>query len=211
MALAASAIARKVGYLRIGGLPGAAIFDALPTRTFNPNRVIRLKNELALIQHGMVELRHIHYDKFVSNLGAGTLFGDLPLLGQSMLRAKALGGTPGATIAVMDADQAREWVQQYPTLVIEMLGSRLARVELDDYRSRFQLADSRVASLLLEQAGDGTSIVGMSHQEIGEQIGLYRETVTNVLNSMKLEGLIEIGRSRVNILDKRALRELSEM
>lgn len=211
MALACSALAQQVGYLRIGELPGTALFDTLPARSFRPNRVIRLKNELALVQHGGVELRHIHYDRPVSRLETGALFGDLPLLGQSMLATKAISQAPGATLAVMGLDQVREWARQHSALLMEMLGSRLVRVEEQYYRSRFQLADSRVAAFLLEQAGDGSSIVGMSHQEISDQIGLYRETASNVLNAMRAKGIIQISRRRVKVLDKKALRELSEL
>ncbi|HVG18957.1 MAG TPA: helix-turn-helix domain-containing protein [Blastocatellia bacterium] len=42
-------------------------------------------------------------------------------------------------------------------------------------------------------------------------IGVYRETVTNVLDEMKSERMIEVGRKRVRILNKRALGELSEL
>ena len=209
--LAAAALAQQVGYLRAEDLPGTDIFDTLPTTTFNAHRIIRAKNELFLVIHGLVEIWHTHYDKLVSSLMAGALFGELPLLGQSMLGTKAITGTPGATVAVMDEAAALEWLKSDPTPILRMVGTRLVRVESEHYRSRFQLSDSRIAALLLRLAGEGSVITGMSHAEIGEKIGIYRETVTNILDAMKMEKLIEIGRKRVAILDRRALRELSEL
>ena len=75
----------------------------------------------------------------------------------------------------------------------------------------FQTVESRLAALLLEMAGATNSIKGYTHKDLGKQIGTYRETVTNTLHEMKVNGFIEIGRARVTILDKRALRELSEL
>jgi hypothetical protein len=40
---------------------------------------------------------------------------------------------------------------------------------------------------------------------------VYRETVTNVLDALKSERIIEVGRKRLTILNKRALVELSEL
>ena len=209
--LAASTLARKVGYLRIEDLPGLAIFDTLPIISFNAKRAIRPKNELLLIKHGMVEIRHASYDRLVSTLEAGALFGNLPLVGQSMLRTKAFAGTPGATVAVMDEAAALQWVGSNPAEMMRLVGVRLTRIESEHYCSIFQLADSRIAKLLLELAGHGAEAAGLSHEEIGEKIGIYRETVTNILDALKSQGLIKIGRKHVTILDKRALGELSEL
>lgn len=209
--LAAATLAQKIGYLRIETLPGSLIFDGLPTRAFRANRVIRLKDELALVKQGLVEISHLHYGKSVRTLEAGALFGELPLLGQSLFGTAAKTGAKGATIAVMDAEAARQWVKQNPLALMELVGPRLARIESDHYRARFQLADAKLASALLEMAGEGAAIVGPSHAEIGREVGLFRETVTNKLNSMKAAGLVKLGRRQITLLDKRALREMSEL
>jgi CRP-like cAMP-binding protein len=52
--------------------------------------------------------------------------------------------------------------------------------------------------------------VGLTHQDLAETIGTYRETATQVLNDMKSQGLIEIGRKRIRILDVERLRELAQ-
>jgi CRP-like cAMP-binding protein len=209
--LAAFALAQKIGYLRLEDFPDTHIFETLPTQSFNPNRILRFKNELLLVKHGLVEIWHTHHDYMVKKLEAGALFGDMPLLGQAILGTKAISGTVGATVAVMNVEAAMEWIKSDPVSIFERLGYRLAEVETEHYRSRFQLADSRIAALLLGIAGEGSTVLGLTHEEIGERIGLYRETVTITLDAMKMDRLIEIGRKRITILDKRALRELSEL
>ncbi len=210
-ALAASALAQKVGYLRVEDFPQTDLFDTLPTESFDSRRVIGCEDKLLVIKHGLVEIWHKRDAKLVKTLTPGALFGELSLVGQSMLRTKAIAGTPGATVAVMDEVAALRWGEQDLARMMRVIGSRLARIEDEHYRSRFQLADSRIAALLLELAGKRSMITGVTHEEIGERLGLYRETVTTMLDAMKLDRLIEIGRKRVTILDRRALRELSEL
>ncbi len=76
-ALAASALSQKVGYLRVEDFPDAKLFDALPTRSYSPNRIIRCEDELLLIKRGLVEVWHTHHDLLVKKLMVGTLFGDM--------------------------------------------------------------------------------------------------------------------------------------
>lgn len=211
MQLAASFFVQHIGYLKVESLPGSAVFNRLPTRSIDASKVVRLQNELAVVKHGMVEIRQVAYKKLVSNLGTGTLFGELSLLGQSMFGTSVMAGPDGVTLAIMNAEEARKWAKQNSLALLELTGSRLIRVEDDYYRSRFHLTDSRLAALLLELAGTGTSVTGLTHREIGERIGIYRETVTNVLNEMKGKGLIEIGRASISILDRKALRELRDL
>lgn len=209
--LAAATLAQKIGYLRIETLPDSSMFERLLTRSFKANRNIRLKDELALIKNGQIEVSHKQYGKSVKTLKAGILFGEMALLGQSTFGTEVKAGTEGATIAVMDAEAAREWIRQNPLSLMEILGPKLVSTEADHYRARFHLAEARLALALLEMAGEGREIVGLSHAEIGQQIGLFRETVTNTLGTLKMKGLVNLGRRRITILNKKALREMSEM
>ncbi len=204
-------LAQKIGYLRVEDFPGSSIFATLPRREYDPKRIIRCKDELCLVIGGSVQIKHSHHEYLVTELPAGALFGDMPLLGQTMIGTEAIAGLEGSLVAVMDADTVREWVKINPVAILERVGFRLARLESEGYSSRFQLADSRIAALLLEFAKRGSTIEGISHKELGEQLGLYRETVTVVLDAMKLDKLIDVGRMKITILDKRALRELSEL
>ena len=128
-----------------------------------------------------------------------------------MLITKALAGEEGAEIGFMDTDTAKRWARTNPLGLIEKIGCRLTDIEEEHYSSHFQLADSRIAALLLELAGKDSFIEGISHQELGDRLGLYRETVTVILDAMKLDKLIEVSRMRITILEKRALKELSEL
>jgi CRP-like cAMP-binding protein len=209
--LSASSLADKVGYLRADDFAPSTFFDSLPTSSFSPHRIIRCKDQLYIVKRGLVEVWHMQHDRLIKKLTIGTLFGDMALLGQTMLVTRAISGDAGATLSVMDFNAAKRWLESDSIRVIERLGPKLAYTDEQHYRALFQTVDSRIAALLLELAGTGATIEGLTQSEIGDALGTYRETVAHVLNAMKLDKLIDIGRMRVKILDKRALRELSEM
>jgi CRP-like cAMP-binding protein len=209
--LSASALAQKIGYLRAEDFPSSHIFDALPTQSFSPHRIIRCEDKLCLVTRGLVEVWHTQHDYLVKKLSTGALFGEMSLLGQTMLVTKAISGEDGATVAVMGLDEARKWLECNSSMIVERIGHRLSHADEQHYRALFQTVDSRIAALLLELAGEGSIVEGLTQGEIGELLGTYRETVAHVLNAMKLDRLIELGRMRIKLLDKRALRELSEL
>lgn len=209
--LAGAALAKKIGYLKVTDLVPSGIVENLLPQSFNPHRIIGTKNKFFLVKEGAVEIWHTHYDKLVKILEPGMLFGNMPLLGQVMIGTRAISGTEGSTVVEISADTVSEWMRANPQAISELLGTRLAEIEVEHYRAIFQLADSRVSALLLELANEDLIVEGLTHKDLALRIGLYRETVTNTLGLMKADRLIKIGRERITILDRRALQELSEL
>jgi CRP-like cAMP-binding protein len=209
--LSAKALAQKIGYLHIKDLPHASLLDNLPTRSYKPNRIVRFKEELAIVERGTVEIWHARHDTFIKVLDKGAVFGEMPLLGQTMIGTQAISGSKGATVAVMDLEAVRKWMKAYPTEIFDILGPRFSFIEAEHYKAMFKLSDSRLASLLLSLAAEGSTVEGLSQAELGEMIGLYRETVTTALSVMETDKLIKMGRKKITILDKRGLRDLSEL
>jgi len=96
--------------------------------------------------------------------------------------------------------------------IFEELGSRLKETEARLEEIAFKGIPARLASFLLQAAdAQGTdTVTGLTHQDLGEQIGTYRETTTQTLNTFKAAGLIEIGRKRITILDRAGLERIAE-
>ena len=209
--LAAAMLAQKIGYLKVQDFSRLSFFDSLPTQEFNVHKVLRPHDELYLIRKGMVEIWHSYHDMLVSELGPNSIFGDMSLLGQTMLGCKAIAGSNGVAVGVIDIERVTDWINQDGLNLFQKLGPKLKALETDHYRVSFQTVESRLAALLLEMADATNSIKGYTHKDLGKQIGAYRETVTNAIHEMKANGFVEVGRTRVTILDKRALRELSEL
>jgi CRP-like cAMP-binding protein len=62
--------------------------------------------------------------------------------------------------------------------------------------------------LSTEQGSDAIS--GLIHQDLAERVGIYRETVTQVLNDLKTDGYIEIGRKQIKILNREGLETVAD-
>jgi CRP/FNR family transcriptional regulator, cyclic AMP receptor protein len=147
----------------------------------------------------------------VTRLEAGTLFGDMPLWGQSMYGCQAIAGSGGVTLGVMNLKLITDRIRENPIKVLEEIGPRLVRIETEHYRIGFQTTDARLAALLLELTGESSIVAGYGHEELSQRLGVYRETVTMTMRAMKESRLIEVGRKRITILDKKALEEISEL
>jgi CRP-like cAMP-binding protein len=207
--LAAKTLARKIGYLRVQDFP-ASLFEALPPVAFLAHRVIRPKDQLFVVKAGLVEIWDAPQDMLVTTLSAGTIFGDMALLGQTMLGCQAIAGREGAMLGVMDVGQATEWVRTDPLALLHVLGPRFSRVEVDHYRVLFQTVDARLAAILLELAGDRSVIEGYTQEAMGERLGTYRETITHAMRALKAHRCIKVSNRKITILNRRALKELSE-
>lgn len=108
--LAARMLARKIGYLTTQDFP-ATVFENLPIQDFNAHRILRPKDQLFVVKRGVVEIWHTHHDMLVAELGTGALFGKMSQLGQTMLGTKAIAGTEGVRVAVMNAAAARQSIE----------------------------------------------------------------------------------------------------
>jgi len=62
--------------------------------------------------------------------------------------------------------------------------------------------------LLLKLSGGRKEVSGYTHQEMADQLGVYRETVTNGIAELKADQLIKVGRKRITLLDVGALRKM---
>lgn len=207
-ALAAKTLAQKIGYLKANHFLS---FPDLPTQAFNAHKIIRPENQLFVIQNGVVEIWYTSHDLFVTALKARSLFGDMPLLGQTMLGCRAIAGAGGVMLGVMDFATVTEFINANSINILREIGPRFACVEVDYYRTTFQTVDSRLAGLLLDLAGEESAVEGLTQQDLAEQLATYRETVTNAMDALREDGLIEIGRKRITLLNKKGLKEFSEL
>ncbi len=171
---------------------------------------------LFILKKGRVQLYRISAEGkklVITTLGPGTLFGEMALLGQQMHNAFA-EATDDCHICVMSRTDLERLFLNKPMValrVLEITGRRLREAEKRLEDMAFKGIPARLASLLLrvrlEQNSD--EIEGLTHQDLAETVGTYRETATQVLNDLKVQGLIEIGRKRITILDPQRLQAVA--
>ncbi len=169
---------------------------------------------LFILKEGAVQLYRISPEGkklVITSLTQGSLFGEMALLGQQMHNTFA-EATSDCTIGLLSRADLERLILQRPQVALRMLeitGRRLrdAEARLEDLA--FKSIPARLASLLLRLAGDASQISGLTHQDLAEMVGTYRETATQVLNELKGRGLIEIGRKRIMISDRAGLVALA--
>jgi CRP/FNR family transcriptional regulator, cyclic AMP receptor protein len=222
--LAAMSVAQKVGYLQMDDLAGtdnakleALINERLPRRNFKQGDTIYPGNQkgpvLFLVKSGTVRITRSsaqgqQYD--VKTVEAGTIFGEMPQLGQTMLGAHAIAAD-AVKVAVINAPEFERLALSAPAIAVNLLrqvGSRLVEAERRHEQAAFQPVTSRIASLLLKLANKENQVVGHTHQEMADMLGVYRETVTNAIAELKSDRLIKVGRKRITIQDADAIKRM---
>jgi CRP/FNR family cyclic AMP-dependent transcriptional regulator len=171
---------------------------------------------LFMLKKGQIQLYRISPDGkklVIATLGPGAIFGEMALIGQGMHNSFA-EATEDSVILVMNRDDVEQLLMTKPKVALrlfEVLGKRLKEAELRFEEIAFKGIPARLASLLLQLADreGSNTISGLTHQDLGEQIGTYRETTTQTLNTFKADGLIDIGRKRITILDRQGLESIA--
>lgn len=173
---------------------------------------------LFILKQGQVLLYRISPEGkklVIASLGPGTLFGEMPLLGQQLHNTFA-EATEDCMILVMSRKDLERLILNKPQIalrVLEITGRRLRNAEERLETMAFKGIPARLASLLLrlsEERGGSLEIIGLTHQDLAETVGTYRETATQVLNDLKSQGLIEIGRKRITIVNPDGLLAVAE-
>ena len=172
---------------------------------------------LFILKEGRVQLYRISPEGkklVITTLGPHTLFGEMALLGTKMHNTFA-EAIDDCLICVMSRTDLERLILNKPQValrILEVTGKRLREAEERLENMAFKGIPARLASLLLrlaeEQGND--EIAGLTHQDLAESVGTYRETATQVLNDLKSQGLIEIGRKRIKVLDTARLTEIAE-
>jgi CRP-like cAMP-binding protein len=148
---------------------------------------------------------------------AGTIFGEMVLLGQSMHDnyAEALDE---AVVCVMSRTGVQTYLLTDPRIsarITEILGQRLREMEQRLTDAVFKTVPQRIAATLAALAGQqrryGISgrapVVALTHEQIAALVGTSRETATKILGDFAARGLIRLGRGRITLLDPDRLRE----
>jgi CRP-like cAMP-binding protein len=130
-------------------------------------------------------------------------------IGQAMYECFAEATTDSVICTLTRADVERLIVAypQFALRLIETMGRRMLEAERQLEALAFKAVVPRLAAFLRREARDGI-LNGLSHQQIAERLGIYRETATYALNELKAAGIIEIGRRRIRLLDDARLVEV---
>ena len=167
-----------------------------------------------LLKEGAAQLYRMSADgrKLVlAQVPPSSMFGEMACIGQAMYDCFA-EAVEDSLICTLNRDDVKRLVLQYPSFALRLLetvAARMVEAERQLEALAFKPVVPRLAELLRREARDGV-VEGLSHQDIGERLGVYRETVTEALKELKAAGLVEIGRRRIRVLDDARLAEIAD-
>jgi CRP-like cAMP-binding protein len=183
------------------------------TRTFPKGRVLYTPGEtgeaLFLLREGAVQIYRMSPEGrklVIAHLLPFSFFGEMSCIGQGMYDTYA-EVTEDSLIITMNCADLERLLMSKPKVarrILEAFGRRVLEAEQQLEDIAFKGMTARVAALLLREAEDG-EVAGLSHQDIAERLGVYRETATNALNELKAASIIRIGRKRISIVDRERL------
>ena len=140
----------------------------------------------------------------IDTLGPGTIFGEMSLIGTGLYDAFA-EAMEDSLICIMNRPDIEKLILKNPRIgirLLELMGQRLRESDERLEQTLFHEVPSQLAALLLRlRAENASDIIATTHEELAEHLGVYRETVTTALNSLKQQGLISINRKRVQLND----------
>jgi CRP-like cAMP-binding protein len=186
----------------------ARIINQLPApNSLKAGETIRLHDpHLAiLIRQGAVDVVLPSADSEipVKRIEAGSVYGEMPLLGLETLGTRAVAAAD-CEIVTFDQDTLRAIILKSPEFAlraIEMLSSRLVEAGVDLAVQRFGTNDSKLIQLLLKLAGGNEAIEDVSQRDLAYMLGTSRQAVSRGLGRLRRQGLVETSRMRIKLLN----------
>lgn len=187
------------------------------TRSFSKGEVIYTPGEtgeaLFLLRAGAVQIYRMSPEGrklVIAQLLPFSFFGEMSCIGQGMYDTFA-EVVEDSTIVTMNCAVLNRLLATKPEVarrILEAFGRRVLDAERQLEETVFKGIPARVAALLVRES-KGDAVDGLTHQDIAERLGVYRETATNALNELKAAGLIETGRKHIHILDRARLQRIA--
>lgn len=194
--------------------------------TCSPGRVLYRPGETGttvfLLRSGRVQLYHLSTDGrklITATLEAGTYFGAMPLTGLQTHHsfAEAIETSRIYLINRHDMELLLRRNAESMIALLRLIGQRFVQIEAQLTDTAFKSTPIRLAALLLQLAHPHTQkegekalvVEGLSHEELADRLGLYRETVSTALRELKDAGAIELGRKYITISKPSLLEEIA--
>jgi CRP-like cAMP-binding protein len=187
------------------------------TRTFTKGQVIYSPGEtgeaLFLLRAGAVQIYRMSPEGrklVIAQLLPFSFFGEMSCIGQGMYDTFA-EVVEDSTIVTMNCAVLNRLLVSKPEVarrILEAFGRRVLDAEQQLEDTVFKGIPARVAALLMRES-KGDAVDGLTHQDIADRLGVYRETATNALNELKSASVISIGRKHIAILDRERLSRIA--
>ena len=141
-------------------------------------------------------------------LGAGDLFGEIAVLDGQTRTADAIAGEPSELFVVRRNDFL-SYLESEPRVAVKLIGLLCQRIRWasDRFEESVLLPlQVRLARRLYTLTNDFGSEVNISQEQLGIYVGAARESVNRQLQKWRQQGILEIRRGRILLLNANRLR-----
>jgi CRP/FNR family transcriptional regulator len=130
------------------------------------------------------------------------------LLGRTDYNARGIAETPLTLLAIPAPDFAALLVEHPPfrDFVFHLFTERIAELMQLVEEVAFARLDQRLAKALLAKNG---AVLGITHQQLADELGSVREIVSRLLKGFAAQGLVALGREQVTLLDRDGLQKIA--
>jgi CRP/FNR family transcriptional regulator, anaerobic regulatory protein len=200
------------------------VVSKIVTRNYKKGQILFFEGDVAdklyIVSNGKIKV--FKYTKegkeqILYILSSGDFIGDLSLLkkGKFDFNAEALEETSVCTLAKEDFDHVLATNPEITLKILEDVHDRLVSLENLVQSLSTRDVEARIASLLLSfiknfgsETEEGVLVdLPLNREEMGNYIGITRETISRKLTSMQDEGIIElIGNKKLLIKDMDTLK-----
>ncbi|WP_051549251.1 Crp/Fnr family transcriptional regulator [Nocardioides sp. URHA0032] len=152
-------------------------------------------------------------------LGPGDYFGELSLLeGSPPVRSATIVALEDAETLSLSAAEFRDLRRRHPAanqLLLFLMARRVEELSARLLEAMYDGLDRRVHRRLAELAGmygdgrPGPVVVPLTQEHLAELVGGTRPSVNQVLQRLVAQGVVELGRGRVVVLDRGWLEDRS--
>lgn len=202
----------------------AAVLSRARSRSVERGEIVVAEGEpadsLHLIVRGRMVVRTVRPDGslFTINvLGRGDYFGELGLISPTARRTATVVALESSTTLVLGAADFRALRQRSRApdrLMVALLARRVDELSRQLADAVGATVDERVvarleqlASLFSDEAdADHHVVLPVTQQEIADMVGATRQAVNPVLRDLAREGVLELNRGSVVVVDSAALR-----
>lgn len=161
--------------------------------------------EVSVLSHEGVKLT-------LHRMGPGDLVGEIALFAPGPRTATVSAIEPCEVWGVRNAD-VRAALRSDPDLqmdMIELAGQRMRWMGAQLTEQVFMDVATRLARRILFLAPEQGAVLKMSQSDLAAIVGTSRESVSKTLAGWKKQGVIDLGRGSLMVLDRDALSEFAE-
>ncbi len=145
-------------------------------------------------------------------IAPGEVFGVMGLLGRTM-QGNFAEAAVDSVVYLLTRDRVLALLRRQPDFalrVLDNLGNRVRQLEERLVETAYSPAVVRLARFLLDNADPlSGSLPAITHEQIGNTIGAVRQTVTEILGTMRRRGIIVTTGRQIRIVDRKGLESIA--